>query len=391
MIFLGAGASACFGIPTTPKLTKEMGAIIRRANPNLVEDIKAFLKSNNKDYNYENALVILMALANPAEVIVDHYSHTFLNDYPHYAHDKIDYSEIIDRMCSRICSHYTAPFNREDERFLHSQELESLLQRTYDLLMGIPLSRGVKDMVFSTNYDPSIELWSRKRFLNCVDGTSNTNNTDFRRVIPTQQYLDQLRGHIQEPPYAKDSRIEEFPLIRLHGSVWTYQSGTEATDLMKFCVPKDRLVYSDLYEDILKHKPKLIFPGQESKLRRAEWDPLYQFFKERLRGNCLFIGYSFRHDVINEPILDNLRNARIRKLGILAPNPHRNLENLLRGEELGDSFPSDLIWEMPGSFGEDTAISRLHEWFDKAYRFGVPDLLHAASDWKMERDKKYLK
>lgn len=384
MIFLGAGASARFGIPTSPDLTREIGKIIRKNNPRLLDSIRKFLDRYNKNFNYENILTVLTALTNPDEVNRDHYSHLFVDMYPHH---KGDYAEIISKMYEAVCNCCTAPFSRAMSEYLEPERLESIFEITYDPLIGVPLQRmsdvGKGQLIFSTNYDPSIELWCQKRFLKCIDGTIQINNPEINQVRNSTDHLEEVR-EVQNR-----KNFEEIPLIRLHGSVWTYE--LPSAKMIKFNVSKDRLAFSDLYHDLIRQKPVLIFPGQEERLRRAQWDPLYQFFKERLTDDCLFIGYSFRHDVINEPILDNLENERIKKLGVLAPNPKKNFANLFQERRI----PKDKIIEMPAKFGDSDAIAELgFKWIPHMLGLRYTQkgaFLRNASNWKKGREKRYVK
>lgn len=384
MIFLGAGASACFGIPTSTDLTRGIEKIIHKNNPKLLDGIRKFLDRYNKDFDYENILTILTALTNPDEVNRDHYSHLFVDMYPNH---KGDYAEIINKMHETVCNCCTVPFNKATSKYLEPERLESIFEITYDPLIGVPLSRMRNvprgQLIFSTNYDPSIELWCQKRFLKCIDGTDHTNNPQINQVRNSTYHLQEV-GKVQSKKTS-----EEIPLIRLHGSVWTYE--LPSAKMVKFNVPKDLLLFSDLYKDIIVQKPVLIFPGQEERLRRAQWDPFYQFFKDQLTGDCLFIGYSFRHEVINEPILDNLENGRIKKLGVLTPNPRKNLANLFQGRRI----PKNKIIEMPAKFGEPNAIVELGiKWIPHMLeiRYTRKDgFLRNASDWKKRREEQYVK
>ena len=381
MIFLGAGASACFGIPTTPGLTKQIVRVLTKSDPTLLKAIRVFAKDNNIDFHFENILTAMTALSSPAEVDRNHWSHIFAARFPNQIGD---YTEIIEKMYNMICDSCTAPFSQGKEKYLDAQKLESIFKITFDPLIGVPLSRERPELVFSTNYDPSIELWCQKRFLKCNDGTKDTNNLECREVLGSERFLKQLQPE-------KEGSFFEVDLVRLHGSVWVYQRSNPES-LLKFSVPRDRLLFPDLYEGILKQKPVLIFPGQEEKLRRAQWDPMYQFFKDQMKGYCLFIGYSFRHAVINEPIVDNLENERITKLGIMAPNPHKNLGDLLSQEEIQGYIGRGQIVMMPAEFGKDSAIKHLVQWF--THTLGInftnqPSLLKAATGWKESRVKRY--
>lgn len=375
MIFFGAGASACFGIPTTPDLTEEITNILEKNDQDLLKDIKNFLTGSNRAYNFENILTVLTVLTNPSEVARYHYSHSFVSSYPDY---RKDYSDIIDEIFSIICERCTSPFNNINDKYLKPDELESIFQITYDSLIGYQQMYRDYEQIFTTNYDPSLEIWCQKRFLKCMDGFTESNNPEIKVSMENKQFLQSLK-----------LQPNVIHLIRLHGSVWTYDAGSNK--VIKFTKPRDRLQFVDSYEHILKKTPILIFPGQESRLRRGEWDQLYQYFRQQLQGNCLFIGYSFRHDVINEPIEDNLANGRITNLGILAPDPDENIANLFQGRP----FPANKIIKMPAKFGELTAIRELSQkWFpitvQKPHRSGQ-NVKNQALTWKNKIEDQYLK
>jgi len=375
MIFFGAGASACFGIPITPNLTEEITKILEKSNQNLLKDIKNFLADLNRDYNFEIILTILIALTNPSDVSRVHFSHSFGNRYPKY---RKDYNDVIEEVYSIICERCTSPFNSLKDNYLNPEDLESIFQITYDSLIGYQKIHEKNELIFTTNYDPSIEIWCQKRFLKCVDGFIDTNNPEIKQPIVRKEFLEKIR-------LQKDL----VNLIRLHGSVWTYEAGSGKT--IKFTKPRDRLQFVDSYEHILKKTPILIFPGQESRLSRDEWYQLYQYFREQLQGNCLFVGYSFRHDVINQPIEDNLKNGQITNLGILAPNPDENIKNLFQDRP----FPENKIVKMPAKFGELNALRELSQKWYRITRLG-PDrgeqnVKHQALIWKNKIEDQYIK
>lgn len=216
MIFLGAGASACFDIPTSPGLTREIENIIDENGPLLINDIRKFLERNNKDFDYENIITILTALTSPDEVNIDHYSHSFAGTYPDH---KRDYTDVIDKMYEIVCNCCIAPFDQRENKYLKPEKLESIFKITYDPLIGVPMSRAREgpQLIFSTNYDPSVELWCQKRFLKCIDGTSDTNNPEIKQVLNSERSLKEIREK------ARAKKQFEVPLIRLHGSVWSYE------------------------------------------------------------------------------------------------------------------------------------------------------------------------
>lgn len=379
MLFLGAGASAPFGIPTAPALTKEISGLVDR---NVLDAINRFLTPFGREPNYEQILTLLVALTNSADVPKNHYARPFLASYPNY---RKDYSHVIDNMYEIICEHCNNPFISSSNQYLKPEELEKKFQLTYDSLIGVYLSHGQQDLVFSTNYDPSLEIWCQKRNLACSDGSEPLHNTEVRKMDETS-HIAKLRyvlGLSQFSPLERRPPLTNtVGLARLHGSVWTYEVNDDRR--IKFTTPKDRRLFSDLYEDVTNRKPILVFPGEEEKLTGGRWDALYQFFKENLVGFCLFIGYSFRHDVIDRPILDNLKNGKITQLGVLAPDPDELIRNLSGGKAL----PEKRIVRMPAKFGEESAIRELvQKWFPVAYniKFSTEnDLLDHVTKWKIK-------
>jgi len=377
MIFLGAGASAPFKIPTSPKLTQKMESFFNEETV-LLEDIKSFLKEEGKYYGFENVLTILQVLTNPLEVSNNHYTQRFRRI--HFEHIK-DHKSLINNLYKTICDFCTAPFIRGKENYLNSNELENIFELTYDPLIGIPLEKQRSQIILSTNYDPSIEIWCHRRFISCCDGTKDINNPDFRQLLSGIG----LRNEINKLNIHDQSTV---PLVRLHGSVWSYKTINDKS--LKFSKPSNNLRYPDLYIDELNNFPALIYPGQEEKIRSTIWDPYYQIFREKSSEHCLFIGYSFRHDEINEPILRFLETNQITNMGVLNRNPDRNLENLFQGRPI----PERKIIKMPAEFGTIDAIEELNnKWFPiilgNKYK-EVEEILQEIKEWKKARKRMYI-
>jgi hypothetical protein len=375
MIFLGAGASAPFNIPTSPVLTQQMENIL---DEEFLKDIKNFLKINGKDYTFENVLTILQVLTNQLEVSRNHYTQLFPINYPNR---KKDYTSLINKMYEILCNCCTGPFLKENDKHIDPEKLEKIFDLTYDILIGISLKKQLRQIIFSTNYDPSVEIWCHRRFLNCFDGTRDVYNPDFKQQLKQGYLLNQI-----DKINMNDQ--ETVPLVRLHGSILSFE--TQNNKAIKFVKSKDMLNYKDLYDDKLKLFPTLIFPGQEEKIRSGEWNQYHQLFREKLSEFSLFIGYSFRHDELNEPILRALDSNQIVKLGVLNRNPDENLKNLFRGR----SIPDDKIIKMPAEFGTIKAIEEINNnWFPlifgKKYE-EIKDILQEIKEWKKERLELYL-
>lgn len=357
MIFLGAGASNSFNIKTSPELTKILKEKITDENPSLLEDIITFYtEAVGIEPDFETMLTQLTAFTDPAQITPTHNSLIFVRQNQEYAGD---YSEVIKDMYKEVIGTCTNPFIEGSDNYLKPMELDDVFSKTYDALFGAAfMCRQRNAMVFTTNYDPSIELWCQKRNIECMDGTAGIFNPEIKRVLSPVQHINRLRDFFNARKYSDKS----IGLVRLHGSIWTYKRPNSDT-LLKFNRPADRLAFPDLYTRIRTEMPRLIFPGQEDTLRIGRWDEYYQYFKDNLQSNCLFIGYSFRHSVINEQVRSCLDSNKIRKLGIFAPNPDKLLENLFQGRDI----PDDKIVRIKGFFGTEEGLEELNRnWFDKA-------------------------
>ncbi|NIO37998.1 hypothetical protein GTO27_09890 [Candidatus Bathyarchaeota archaeon] len=345
MIFLGAGASAPFGIPTSKTLTSDIRILLAEEYQKLLDKIDEFWREiYEKEPNYENILTFLSGLTNPRKIPKESVVQAFIRSNQAF---RKDYNGIIDKMYSKIVDYCTAPFVR-GEKHLTAEQLEEIFGNTYDIFALFE-----KDPIFTTNYDPSIEIWCQKRNIQLHDNTGPTHNPEVREVLPIGQ-----AGGQTMLSYRQEKGSPALRIIRLHGSTWVYESKKKKK--IKMNRPRDKLLFADLYQNLSK-RPHMIFPGQESLLARGEWDALYQTFKSTLQGNCLVIGYSFQDETINRAFINNLDNGRLDKIGIMNSHPEEAVKNLFWDQE---SIPEQQIIKMPVEFGTtQTADEISNKWF----------------------------
>lgn len=345
MIFLGAGASAPFGIPTADTLTVEIRDMLSGEHQDLLDAVTKFWTGNydGKEPNYENILTVLMGLTNPRKIARDSIVRAFISNFKEY---KADYESIIDEMYSRIITYCTAPFVSSD-KYIEPTKLEEIFRKTYDLFT----LRG-DDVVFTTNYDPSIELWCQKRNIQIYDGMEDTRNPEIRKALLVDDNTV-AEGKTDLRP-SRGGKLLTLKIVRLHGSVWVYE--TKKGRKIKMNRPRDRLLFTDWY-NYLDKNPSIIFPGQESDVAGGEWDVYYQYFKKMLRKTCLVIGYSFNDSLINRVFVDNLNKGLLDRIGIVSPNPNEVTRNLFWNQEI----PRDRILQMPVEFGTDQAVQEIYQ------------------------------
>jgi len=361
MIFLGAGASAPFGIPTTETLTTDIRDLLAKEHQELLNEIDAFWRGTyEKDPNYENILTFLMGLTNHRKIPRDSVIQVFVKDHEKY---RGNYERIVDEMYSRIVTYCTAPFV-SGEKYLSPSRLEEIFEYTYD-----PFALLEKEVIFTTNYDPSIEIWCQKRNIRLYDNTKTTENPEIREVLPIDE--NTVASGQTDLSFRHDrAGSPTLKIVRLHGSVWVYE--TEKKKRIKMNRPKDKLLFTDWYPHLNKN-PLMIFPGQESALASGEWDVLYQHFKKMLQRNCLVIGYSFQDETINRAFIDNLNKGQLNTIGILNPHPNEVVKNLFWNQDI----PRQKIVEIPAKFGTPEALVEIGKWlrdmFHISFISGSPD------------------
>lgn len=380
MIFLGAGASSPFSIPTTSTLTTEIhNMLLKEREEDLLNDIITFWKGcyEDKEPNYENILTVLMGLTDARKISKTSVVRAFVKDFPQH---KRNYEDIIDNIYSKIVNYCTSPFI-SGESYIEPMKLETIFQKTYDLFT---LFRD--DVIFTTNYDPSIEIWCQKRNIQLHDGTEITMNPEIKKVLPVTDRTIEMGATQFELNRRPRQPLQPLSLkiVRLHGSVWAYE--TAKGQKIKMNRPKDRLLFNDWYSHLDK-RPLMIFPGQESILASGEWDVYYQYFKKMLQKTCLVIGYSFNDNLINNVFVDNLKKNQLDKIGIVDPFPDEVMKNLFWNQEV----PRNKIVGIPTKFGTDDAINEIYrKWINGVHRTTYSSGIGHALHWKNEKLKEYL-
>jgi len=375
MIFLGAGASAPFNMPTSTELTQKLDDLLSDGYPDLLEKISTNLENRGREHHYENILKLLYVVTNSTLVPRNDWTQSFPKDYG----VKGDYSNIIDKMSDIIYDDLTSPLNRNSNKFLTHEKIEKIFNLTYDMLIGVPLLHNRTDQIFTTNYDPSLEFWCQKRNVPYLDGTYQQENPDFRIYKDNSTFLKDISRAFFTESERDELRVVLVPIIRLHGSLLRYTS--PSGDIFKFNRLKDELAYPDLYKDF-EQKPELVLPGMEHLAQRGHWDAFNRSYEDNLRGDCLFIGYSFNHDEINDRIKYNLDNKDITRLGVFAPEPEENLARLFENENIPDG-----IVRIKGKFGSKKGMDEfIDKWWSTT--FSSRDIFYdAVTEWLRRKNQ----
>jgi hypothetical protein len=174
MLFLGAGASAAFGVPTLQELTKEAEAqlLSEGFDPNIIEEIKQALTKYGLTWDFESLLTILEALAKPNDSIraagpfAAYISHRMSSQLP-----KIENTENFVKVLKRFLVDKCTGANIENATTAYRQLFE-VLRKANNILVNdlrrqanAAFSNGTVDEVqhmrtqdiFTLNYDLVIE------------------------------------------------------------------------------------------------------------------------------------------------------------------------------------------------------------------------------------------
>jgi hypothetical protein len=129
MIFLGAGASATFGIPTTPEFTNNTNELLHSKNQSLlVQIIEDHKIQRNCDPNYEDILGYLTAFIDPFELRNNDYRLNFATRHREFKQiDRL--KSLIEEIYAIVCTRCNQPFVRNEKGYLKPEDLSQDFNR----------------------------------------------------------------------------------------------------------------------------------------------------------------------------------------------------------------------------------------------------------------------
>lgn len=278
LLFLGAGASKPFNVPTMKEMVEEFGYSLGSEERKFYEEISNSLINRHKRFDLETFLMVLEALEDPdrwhpfASYILD----KFNKDY----NAIIDPKKVID---APSLSQDLKKFVR-DKCYLNKNEYDKN-KDLYELLLKLAneitgQSGGLigtsVNGIYTTNYDRYIDEYLREKFSRGY----SSNVTDYfdRKDNPETLRID------YEKFLANYSPPMEF--VKVHGSVnWYLDNGT----VVRTDNPR-----TDFKSGIM------IYPTSDKPLYKEPWMKLLILLKRALTRSSVWIvvGYSFNDEVI---------------------------------------------------------------------------------------------
>jgi len=323
MLFLGAGASKAFGIPTMAEFTEAVLTGIESLPPDdptgkILEDyaskireIQDKAKSWGFNPDIEAILSILQGRADPKKALNDLGPSltVFAQEYRNMAPDSLasvavaEIEQIIYKRGSQL------DINRAVELYGELWDYVS-----GNLIFSIPggsehLGQSALQRIFTTNYDRSVETFLVRRGISFNDGFQ----------------MDGVGDNIFTGNWIGGTN-----LFKLHGSINYWQRDDGKT--VRSDAPLGTV---DAYGREIKGR-MMIYPTGEKYSSRS---PFYEYlgqlrqalFAERV---CIVIGYSFRDVPINNAFVDGVQKNRRIRIVVLGPSADKvvgRLDNAIRG------------------------------------------------------------
>jgi len=346
MIFLGAGASKPYGIPTLQEFSEDIFDKLRRiGHAEVIEDAIESLKEFNITIDFESFYSILEGLINPIRSVQYAGPLTaFLVRNKRNLPKSYDYGQVLSDLRKLI--YEKCSIISHEENFKKVEEcMDKLLEATkengctesIDGRVG-PQSVNIGRTFITTNYDMALELYFLARELPVIDGYKGD-------IV---KYFD---PSLLANPYASGNRI----VIKLHGSIWQFIRGNEMI--------KTKLdpISGGLPFKIQVEKEMMIYPTREKDILVYPYFSFFEVFKSMRWTKLLIIGYSFRDEPINTAILENMKYTNHSQLIVVDPEVDKVVENLYQcvPESVKWQIPKHRLFKFSGRFGSNEVYEYL--------------------------------
>lgn len=349
MIFLGAGASKPYGIPTLEEFSEDVLNKLRQiGHEEVIRNIQESLKEFSMTTDFESLYSILEGLTNPVRSVQYAGPLTaFLVRSKRNLPIGYDYTQVLSDLRRII---YDKCLIISDEETFKKVErcLDQLLEVTKEntCMERIVGKTGPRDVnigkIFTTtNYDMALELYFLSKEVPVTDGYEDTGALvkHFNPLLLSDPYTpERSRG-----------------IIKLHGSIWQFLRGKEMI--------KTKLdPHSDAFPfKIQVEREMMIYPTREKDILNYQFFPFFSIFKSIAWTKLLVIGYSFRDEPVNTAIIENMRLYEKSQIIIINPRPDEVLENLYSNipESIKWRIPEYRIYKFGGKFGSSEVFDYL--------------------------------
>lgn len=308
LVFLGAGASKPFGIPTMVEMTKRIKEKFSNYS-NLLNEIETKLTESNIVPDLEAMLTVLAALSNPQKAIREHgpfvaYELGYKDLKPD--HDCLELVKEIRNYIKEMCIVPEEVLEKKLEIYdiffnslisISNQKIR-VDDKSWKEIPKPLLAKGRKYLpidIYTTNYDLCLERYFRR--------------SDIPYVSDFESGLD------------KSSKIR---LHKLHGSVDWYVTNGKVTRLE--APPAQDITFNGRKIQ----RELLIYPTHLKQSYEYPYLDMFDSLNYNLKRSaiCIAIGYSFRDTMINNVFYNAIKSNPLLKIVLLSPEAVKVKENV---------------------------------------------------------------
>lgn len=340
-LFVGAGASAAFGFPTTKEFLqklafsldndKEKQLLLAFQQAQGISDIEHILEILDQVEELESPLVKYLDYIKPNMPVAPSYAGKPSGSWK-------EFKSIATSLRKRIRNELFIQYEFDPKK---RPEIQRLLEETLNAICG-----DEWDLVhlFTTNYDSVLE-----------EGLSNPGyviRDGFTQVRPSQPTTWNPRvfddSIFRLPP---EHRLRVVSIYKLHGSLrWRLDKNT--AEIVRVETEEKAAEQSRRFGENI-----LLYPASKLPPISEPFGTLYSYFVKMLASAhvCIVIGFSFRDPYINTVFVDYLRASEKNLIYIISPSAEEAVSNLLGSLADGPLVKQITAWK--NKFGEPYVTS----------------------------------
>jgi hypothetical protein len=337
-LFLGAGASAAFGFPTTKQFLDNLQV---RLEGKEKEFIQALMQTEGIS-DVEHVLEILdqvVELENPFLKYLDHRKVQIPTAPIHVARPPIDWTDFKKLAVSLRATIRNELFNAYEFNPNKRPEIRRSIEDILNVICG---EKSNVIYVFTTNYDSLVE-----------EGLTDSQTYAYFDGFDYLRYgqpavWNGARFDVLPPAYTKQKAVR---LYKLHGSL-QWRVDKESGKVVRVETEEKAAEHSRRFGENI-----LLYPASKRPPIAEPFGTLYSYFVQKLNSAnvCVVIGFSFRDPYINTVFVDYLRADTKHHIYLVSPSADECVENLLG--PLQDGILAKQVVTFPNKYGEPYTTS----------------------------------
>lgn len=345
--FLGAGASAAIGYPTTKPFLQKLGFYVsdeERKYLNSLRNLYWVVEDIEHVVEILNSLLELEGISERSKLSDMFYKYPRIINFREEKkygfspalNERVQWKSLINltqRLRNRIEAFTFEQYGADVNRY---PKIKRVFREFFSILKGHKRDKQSFE-VFTTNYDNVIEDYCSQSGHTCILSVLNRELSPVAKTVSEEKcILTKLHGSLN---WLIDKQTNEVQVVETQSRIRKGSPRWNRNEYILFGT-KARLGISGIYDDLFKRL--------EDFLLKAEV--------------CIVIGFSFRDDHINEKFTQALQQNKSLKIIIVSPSPVGSAQNLIPNRRQLKEFRSKRrIIPIKGSFGTRKVIHMTNE------------------------------